>query len=84
MKFKISTILISMLLTILIYVTIIGVIRAESIKFASNADVLIVEHTYDGPVERVGKLINFQYTATYLYVEFYDDQSDGIFRNGFD
>lgn len=50
----------------------------------TTADVLIVEYTYDGPVERVGKLKDMRYTATYLFVEFYNNQGDGIFRNGFE
>jgi hypothetical protein len=49
----------------------------------ASGDVLIVQHTYDGVVERVGTWTRWNYDAGTLFVEFQDD-GDGIFRNGFE
>lgn len=46
-------------------------------------DVLVVEHAYDGTIERAGKLTNWQYNGGHMLVEFSPD-GDGIYRNGFE
>ncbi len=46
-------------------------------------DVLVLRHTYDGPVEFTGYLLDFRYGPDAVYVEILDD-GDGIFRADFD
>lgn len=47
-------------------------------------DLVIVEHTYDGYVERHGRLVYIQYAFPTSYVEWTDIYTDGVFRNGFE
>lgn len=51
---------------------------------ADAADVLIVQHGYDGPVEQAGTLVRWQYTGGRMLVEWVDTTADGIFRSGFE
>ncbi|GAA0721453.1 hypothetical protein [Dokdonella soli] len=46
-------------------------------------DVLVIEHTYDGVVQTVGHVTNWQYTGGHMLLEYVPD-GDGIFRNGFE
>lgn len=46
-------------------------------------EVLIVHNTYFGPVEFVGKMADFRYTASHAYVSMTNKDQDGIYRNGF-
>lgn len=50
----------------------------------AQVDLLLVEHTYDGPVERAGVLVHYQYTGGAMLVEWADTTTDGIFRAGFE
>lgn len=47
-------------------------------------DLLLVEHTYDGPVERAGVLVRYQFTGAAMLVEWADTTTDGVFRSGFE
>ena len=58
-------------------------IAAISVADSMSPDVLVVEHAYDGTVERAGKLTNWQYDGRHMLVEFSPD-GDGIYRNGFE
>ncbi|MEP7041881.1 MAG: hypothetical protein ABI843_02395 [Dokdonella sp.] len=46
-------------------------------------DVLVVEHTPIGVVERAGFLATWSYDGAHMLVEFVDD-GDELFHNGFD
>ena len=71
------------LLTALFCVVIAGGLYAIT-DDRNNAKVLIVQRTYDGPVEiAAGDVVRFQYTQPFMYIEFTDYGRDGIFRNGF-
>ncbi|MGN6518761.1 MAG: hypothetical protein ACTHK2_04970 [Dokdonella sp.] len=63
-------------------------IRALAIAAALAAfpppDVLIFEHTYDGPRETAGHLAVQWYTGGHLLIEWVDTDADGIFRNSFE
>lgn len=56
---------------------------AEVLVMSAVPDVLTIEHTYDGVVERAGHLDDLGYTGGHLLVVFHDE-GDGIFRNGFE
>lgn len=47
------------------------------------SDVLVIEHTYDGTIERAGTLNGWQYSGGHMVVEF-SDGGEGIFRNSFE
>lgn len=51
---------------------------------AAQAELLLIERTYDGPVERAGVLLNYQYTSGAMLIEWADTTTDGIFRSGFE
>lgn len=51
---------------------------------AAQPELLLIEHTYDGTVERAGALIRWQYTGGRMLVEWSDTTTDGIFRSGFE
>lgn len=51
---------------------------------AYAADVLIVQHGYDGQIEQAGTLVRWQYTGGRMLVEWVDTTSDGIYRSGFE
>lgn len=51
---------------------------------AASPDVLIVQHSYDGPVEQAGTLVRWHYTGGHMLVEWVDTTADGIFRSGFE
>lgn len=50
----------------------------------TQVDVLIVQRTYDGPIETAGVVNRWQYTNGTMYLEWTDTTTDGVFRNGFD
>lgn len=51
---------------------------------AQRPQVLIVERTYDGPIERAGDVYAWRYSGGMMYLEFGDASADGIFRSGFE
>lgn len=51
---------------------------------AGAADVLIIQHGYDGTIEQAGVLVRWQYTGGRMLVEWTDTTADGIFHNGFE
>ena len=70
---------------ILLLLTLLICVNVAIVNISDDyATVLTVEHTYDGTIERAGRVIKFQYIGAKMYVEFYDDMADGIFRNGFE
>ncbi len=46
--------------------------------------VLIVQHSYSGPIVQAGVLARWQFTGGYMLVEWIDTTADGIYRNGFE
>lgn len=57
---------------------------AIALAAADLPDVLVVERTYDGPVESAGHLARMQYTGGHLFVEWVNTTADGIFHDGFE
>lgn len=65
---------------------VIPVLAAEAPPAAPAAqpELLLVEHAYDGSVERVGALVRLQYTSSRMLIEWVDTTTDGVFRSGFE
>lgn len=49
-----------------------------------SVDVRTTEHAYDGTVTRTGTVSAFRMTGGHITIEFQNNASDGLFRNGFE
>jgi hypothetical protein len=60
-----------------------GIVDAPTKEQPPRIDLLVIEHTPAGIVERTGYLIDLRYAVPNALIEFVDD-GDALFHNGFD
>lgn len=63
---------------------LIALLTASPAMGWQGPDLILTEHTYDGPVTRTGKLTFIQYAVPTSRIEWVDTSTDGIFRNGYE